>query len=126
MHELAVTESILDIAKRHAVKANAARVTSIHLVMGQLSSILDDSVQFYWDMISKETLCAGAQLNFTRIPAEFKCNACGTQFKLEGQLTCCPNCQGTQIKIIAGTEFFVESIEIEPRSKTDVHPHPHR
>jgi hydrogenase nickel incorporation protein HypA/HybF len=113
MHELAVTESILDIAKRHATQANAARVTTIHLVIGQLSSVVDDSVQFYWDMISKDTLCEGAQLDFNRVPAEFKCSTCGTQFILDGLMTRCPSCQGTQIKIISGNEFFVESIEIE-------------
>jgi len=34
MHELAVTESILDIAIKHAQKANARQVTHLHLVIG--------------------------------------------------------------------------------------------
>ena len=59
MHELAVTESILNIAVQHASQAGAVRVTDLNLVIGQLSSIFDDSVQFYWDMISEGTICAG-------------------------------------------------------------------
>ncbi len=50
MHELAVTERVLEISLRHAEAAHATRITQIHLVVGQLSSIVDDSVQFYWDL----------------------------------------------------------------------------
>jgi hypothetical protein len=56
MHELPVTESILDIAVKHARQANAQRIADIYLVIGQLSSIVDDSIQFYWDIIAKDTL----------------------------------------------------------------------
>jgi hydrogenase nickel incorporation protein HypA/HybF len=51
MHELAVTENILNIAVQHGTQANAVRVTSLQLVIGQLSSIVDDSVRFYWDAV---------------------------------------------------------------------------
>jgi Zn finger protein HypA/HybF involved in hydrogenase expression len=52
MHEFAVTESILNIATDHARRANAKRVTHLYLVIGHLSSIVDDPAQFYWDTIS--------------------------------------------------------------------------
>ena len=46
MHELAITENLLKIALEHAEKAGASSVTDLHVVMGELSSIVDDSVQF--------------------------------------------------------------------------------
>jgi hydrogenase nickel incorporation protein HypA/HybF len=113
MHELAVTENILNIAVQHAVRANAVRVTSLHLVIGQLSSIVDDSVQFYWDMISAGTMCEGAQLHFERRPAKLKCLDCDQTYSLSGELTDCPNCHGARIKIVAGEEFYLDSIEVE-------------
>jgi len=116
MHELAVTESILNIATKHAVQANAVRVTDVHLVIGQLSSIVDESVQFYWDMIAEGTICAGAQLHFQRKPAMLKCLDCEHTYTLTGELTDCPNCHGARIKVVAGEEFYVESIEIEAAS----------
>ncbi len=45
------------------------KVTDIYLRLGQLSSIVDESVQFYWDVISQGTLAEGAQLHFTHVPA---------------------------------------------------------
>ena len=77
MHELAVTQSILDISLRHASEAGAKRITDINLVVGQFSSIVDDSVQFYWDIIAKETIAYGATLHFNRIPGEMTCGSCG-------------------------------------------------
>ena len=113
MHELAVTENLLNIAARHATQANAMRVTALHVVIGQLSSIVDDSVQFYWDMISAGTICEGAQLTFERRPAMLKCQDCDQTYTLSGELTDCPNCHSIQVKVVTGEEFYVESIEIE-------------
>ena len=116
MHELAVTESILNIAVQHASRAGAVRVSGLNLVIGQLASIVDDSVQFYWDMISEGTICAGAQLRFERRPATLKCLDCDQSYALDGALTDCPNCHGVRIKVMTGEEFYVESIEIEAAS----------
>jgi len=113
MHEMAVTQSILDIALDHAARYNAARVTSLNLVIGQLSSIVDDSVQFYWDIISKDTLCEGAVLHFERIPAQMTCQECGQSYSLSHGLEACPHCGSFRIRLIAGDEFRLDSIEIE-------------
>ncbi len=112
MHEMAITQSILDIALDYAERSGASRVTMLNLVIGQLSSIVDDSVQFYWDIISKDTLCEGAVLNFERIPAQMKCLDCGQTYTLSRGLEACPQCGGFHVQVIAGDEFRLESIEI--------------
>jgi hydrogenase nickel incorporation protein HypA/HybF len=113
MHELSVTESILNIASEAAKKENARKVTQINLVIGRLSSIVDDSIQFYWDALSEDTLCSGAQLHFERIPAQLSCLDCATQYTLSGDLIPCPQCGSNRVKVVSGEEFRVDSIEIE-------------
>jgi hydrogenase nickel incorporation protein HypA/HybF len=113
MHELSVTESVLEIACKHAEKAQAKKVTDIYLVIGKLSSIVDDSVQFYWDFISKGTLCEEATLHFKRIPAELVCLDCGNKYTLDDDLTPCPQCGSARIRVISGDEFNLESIEVQ-------------
>jgi len=113
MHELAITENVLEIALRHAAQARATKVTQIHITVGRLSSIVDDSVQFYWDIISKDTICKGADLKFNRIPARLLCLNCSSEYVLESELTPCPQCGSVQIKVITGEEFRLDSIEIE-------------
>jgi hydrogenase nickel incorporation protein HypA/HybF len=113
MHELPVTESILEIALRHAAEAGASQVTDLYLVVGDLSSIMDDSVQFYWDMISEGTIAEGAKLHFRRIATELECLDCGKRYKPgKGELAC-PSCASLRIRVLSGEEFFLESISVE-------------
>ena len=113
MHELSITENILNIASKHAQQSQAIRVTDIHLVIGSLSSIIDDSVQFYWDIITKETICDGAKIHFQRVPAELLCLDCRNTYTIQDGLTPCPNCGSTRVNVVAGEEFWLDSIEIE-------------
>jgi hydrogenase nickel incorporation protein HypA/HybF len=112
MHELSVTESILQIALKHAQAAKAIHITDIYLVIGSLSSIVDDSVQFYWDHIAEGSIAEGAKLHFHRIPAELVCQECGLNYQpVPGELIC-PDCSSSQVKIVRGDEFYMEAIEV--------------
>jgi hydrogenase nickel incorporation protein HypA/HybF len=113
MHELAVTESILEIALRHAQSAQARQVTALHLVIGDLTSIIDDSVQFYWDIVARDTIAEGAKLIFRRIPIQMQCLACQGEFFPQNNTFTCPTCGSNRIKIITGEEFYLEAIDIQ-------------
>ena len=113
MHELAVTQSILDLSLRHAGEAGAKRITGINLVIGQFSSIVDDSVQFYWDIIARETIAQGAVLHFNRSPGEMTCGSCGHTFRPNDETFECPSCSSVLVRITKGEEFRVDSIDVE-------------
>ncbi len=113
MHELAVTENILKIALEHAARAQAKRISAVYLVIGQMSSIVDDSVQFYWDLISAGTPAEGAQLHFRRLPIQMRCLTCEETFQPTGEDFACPRCGGQQVRVVSGDEFYLESIEVE-------------
>ena len=112
MHELSVTENILNIALQHAEKAQAKKITNVYLVIGDLSSIVDDSVQFYWDFITEGTIAAEATLHFRRIATEMSCVDCGHHYHPQNDLGC-PLCQSIKVEIIAGEEFYLDAIDIE-------------
>ena len=113
MHELPFVQSLLSITLEHAQNAGARRVTALNLVIGQMSSIVDDSVQFYWDILSQNTLAAGARLNIQRIPAVYRCQDCGHTYPLDGLHLACPQCHSARVQLIQGDEFRLESIDIE-------------
>ncbi len=112
MHELGVTENILHIALRHAEDAQASRITDVYLVIGDLSSIVDESVQFYWDFVSEGTIAEKAKLHFRRIAAQMSCLDCQTTYVPNNDLAC-PACGSTKIKVTAGEEFYLEAIDVE-------------
>jgi len=113
MHEMAVTANILDMVLAETARAGASRVTAITLVIGELSSIIDESVQMYFDLLSEQTPAAGATLVFTRIPATLQCSACGQSFAKHGSQFACPHCGGPSRLTGAGQEFYIDSIEVE-------------
>jgi len=113
VHELSITESILETTLKYGKKENAQKVTDIYLAIGDLSMIIDDSIQFYWDIISENTICEKAKLHFNRIPANILCQDCGQEYSLTSELIPCPKCHGMNLKILSGDEFRMESIEIQ-------------
>ena len=113
MHELSVTQSLLEIALQHAEKANARRVTDLNIVIGDLASMVDDSIQFYWEIIAKDTIAEQARLNFRRVPAELQCQDCFEKYHPTERELACPKCNGVNTRIIAGEEFALESIDVE-------------
>jgi len=110
MHELSVTQSVLDIALKNAGKR---KIKQVNLVIGQFASIVDDSVQFYWEIISKDTPAEGSVLHFERIPGEMTCQSCGYTFRPTGETFDCPACSSSHVKISKGEEFQVDSIDVE-------------
>jgi hydrogenase nickel incorporation protein HypA/HybF len=114
MHELAVTQSILDIALRHADQAGARSILAINLIIGDLTGFVDDSIQFYFDFLTKDTPAQGAQLHFERIASRVRCHVCEAEYAPpDSRLWTCPECDALGGEIVAGREFSVASIEIE-------------
>jgi len=102
VHELAVTQGVLDIALEKAEEVHATSITGINLVIGEMSSVVDDSVQFYFDFLSQDSIASGATLSFERIPTMLRCRPWN-----------CPQCHHWDTEILAGQELYIDSIEVE-------------
>ena len=113
MHELSITQSILSIVLEKANSARASRVSKISLVFGELSGIVDDCVEFYFDFLSKDTIAAQANLSFQHPPTRLRCRNCATVFSPDNLVWACPSCREQKVEIISGRECYVESIEVE-------------
>ncbi len=113
MHELAITQSMLELVLEQAKEAGAKKVEKINLIIGEMSGYVEDSVRFYFDFLSKETIAEGAALSFTMVPATARCRNCGKVFKVKEFDWVCPNCSQTSLEITGGKELRVESIEVE-------------
>jgi hydrogenase nickel incorporation protein HypA/HybF len=114
MHELPATRGILAIALDTARANNATRVKSIDIHIGEMTSIVDDSIQFYFDMLSKDTAAAGAVLNFKREPGIGTCFNCSASFAVRPPMDPeCPECHAFTVRVTGGNRFFMESIEVD-------------
>ena len=112
MHEQSIVESLLTVVLRNAEQNNAERVTGINLVVGDLTGVVEDAVNFYFNFLTRETIVAGAVINYKRIPVKMRCRDCRTVFEPERLDLACPGCGGKNMDIIAGRELYVESLEV--------------
>jgi hypothetical protein len=56
MHELGVTESIVNIALTKAEEVKASRILQISIVIGELSGFVPDCIEFYFESLRKDTI----------------------------------------------------------------------
>lgn len=113
MHELPVTKSIVNISCEEAEKHKVHKVKEIRIKIGELTGLVPDSIQYYFDIISKGTKVEGALLDIEKLPIKILCNSCGNNFKASKHDFQCTRCSSRDIKIEGGNEFYIESLEVE-------------
>lgn len=113
MHELAITEGIMGAAVPAAKEAGAKKILEIRLKIGELSGVMPECINEYFNVISKGTIAEGALIKVEKIPVSIKCPGCGFEGTIDRKKIRCPKCGGIDFKITAGREYFVDSLEVE-------------
>jgi hydrogenase nickel incorporation protein HypA/HybF len=113
MHEQSIVEAIMALALENAGKENAKKIIRVYLVVGELSGVLQEAVEFYWRFLSKNTIAAGSELFFMQPPTLVRCRACGTEYTPENLKLVCPKCKERKVEILSGRELFIDNMEVE-------------
>ena len=119
MHELSVARAVIDTATRHA---GGRRVTAVQLRVGHLRQVVPDSLAFSFEHAALGTLCEGARLEQELVPARLVCDACDHGWELDAPAFRCPRCDSASVRITAGNELCVESIEVEELEEACIAP----
>jgi hydrogenase nickel incorporation protein HypA/HybF len=115
MHELQVTERILDIAVKHAAGHDVSKIVRIGLKIGELSDLEDEWIQRYFDYLSRGTVAENAKLAIQRAPIVLECESCSHSFDVRKEElgdAACPECGGSDCRLISGREYLIENIEV--------------
>jgi hydrogenase nickel incorporation protein HypA/HybF len=111
MHELSLSSAIVDTVIRHA---DGRRVNAVHMRIGALRQVVPDSLAFYFDIVARDSVCDGARLEQELLPARLRCDACAREWEIDFPIFLCTSCgTGGDVRIVAGEEFEVESIDVE-------------
>jgi hydrogenase nickel incorporation protein HypA/HybF len=113
MHEYPITCEIIRITEEHAKRYGAKAVSQINLVIGEDSGFIGDSIEMYFEEISKGTLCEGAHISIDYIKPKLECLVCEMLFERSPFSFKCPLCGQLGRITSFGKEFYVKSIEIE-------------
>ena len=124
MHELSVSSAIVDTVLKHAA---GRKVNLVSLRLGRLRQVVPKSLSFYFEIVGRDTLCEGAELELELVDALMRCGSCEHEWDprpepehgdpfggdfLMPQFRC-PRCEAAGAEVIRGDELEVESIEVE-------------
>ncbi len=119
MHELSVASAVLNTAVKHAATRS---VSVVSLRVGRLRQVVPDSLQFYFEIVSRDTVCEGAQLELSEISARLGCSDCAQEWEPEIPAFRCPRCGSAAVQVLAGEELEVDYIEVEDEETACIAP----
>ena len=112
MHEMAIAEGLLNLAREHAAREKSRRVTKIGLLIGEMAGVEEDALRFCFSSLVNGTLAQDADLSVKRVPLVGRCGACGREQPIENYNFICPKCGGG-LAVVSGRELRVEYLEME-------------
>lgn len=113
MHEMALAEGVLQLIEDAAKRDHFARVRTIWLEIGQLSSVEPEALAFCFDAVTRGTVAEGSRLEFVTVPGSGWCLQCATTVPMVELYAECPHCGGYQLQVTGGTEMRVKELEVE-------------
>jgi hydrogenase nickel incorporation protein HypA/HybF len=108
MHEVALSESIIDAIRG---RLGDARVVRVRLAIGRLMAVLPDAMRFAFAACTEDTPLGGARLEIDEITARGRCRACGCESELDPLTAWCP-CGSADVEILAGSELLIKEVEV--------------
>jgi len=114
MHELSIVSSIVESVTESLAAYPGAQVKEVRLRVGALASVIEDSLQFCYEIATEDTPLAGSKLVVKILPVVMHCEPCGADVELPGlQSFRCPRCGELVADMRQGRELEIDSIEIE-------------
>lgn len=110
MHELSIATAVLNTALKHAGDRPVALVS---VRAGRLRQVVPSSLEFYFEIVARDTPCQRARLELTEIAARLHCSDCEHEWEPEIPAFRCPRCESGTVAVVAGEELEVDYIEIE-------------
>jgi hydrogenase nickel incorporation protein HypA/HybF len=106
MHELAITQSVVDAVTE---RTGEAPVATVRVRVGRLAGVVPDAMRFCFDLVTAGTPLEGAVLEFEQPEGRGRCRACGANFVLADPILLC-GCGSADVEVLAGRELAVASV----------------
>jgi hydrogenase nickel incorporation protein HypA/HybF len=108
MHEMAITQSVVDSVCEHAA---GRRVHSVRVQVGALCGVVPDAMEFCFGLATEGTVADGASLNLDIQPGSARCRTCGDEFAMPDLILLCP-CGSADVEVLAGRDLKILSMEV--------------
>jgi hydrogenase nickel incorporation protein HypA/HybF len=113
MHELALTQSIVDLVTQVGQREGFHRVTRVVVSVGIAAAVIPDALTFCFDIVAADSMARGAELVVETVELRAVCLACGTEFAAASLASPCSSCGAHGSRWLSGRELRVKSIDGE-------------
>lgn len=103
-------ENMLSIINAQIQANNLKTLHKVKIVVGSLTGIVPESLDFCWQICTENSNYAGAALEIEQRQAAALCSKCGREYPLKEDYSC-PLCAGGIGQIIAGKELYIDYLE---------------
>lgn len=108
MHELAITQSVVDAV---VDKMGEARISRVLVEVGVLSGVVPDAMRFCFELVTNGTTLEGAALEITEPIGRARCRRCAAEFETQDLIMFC-ECGSADIDVLAGQELRIKAVEV--------------
>jgi Zn finger protein HypA/HybF involved in hydrogenase expression len=99
VHELGITQGIIDRAREAALRDGATRVNALYLTITPAADFSRESIEMYFEMLAGEDpLFADALLLWEDGSADATCLTCSERFSAAEPQPACPRCGSLQVR----------------------------
>ncbi len=113
MHEMGIAQQLVSIALEAIPKEiETPRVAVLHLRIGKLASVVEQSLTFCLEIITQDTPLEKVRLEIESVPVRLRCKRCQNQWETDNPLFQCPDCPDSQVEMISGREIEIISMEL--------------
>jgi hydrogenase nickel incorporation protein HypA/HybF len=120
VHELAVTQSIVDSVTEEMDRRGLERVQAVHLKLGRMTTFVPDCIKFYYEALTVDTPLEGSDIIVDEIDVTGRCGNCGLEIEFEEPFFICPECGSVDIDVITGREILVDCLEVPDEGEVTV------
>lgn len=113
MHEMSLTEGIVDILEEEARRSGFSKVLKVRVEVGALGHVEPQALAFCFEAVSRGTIAEGADFEIVRVSGEGWCFDCDKQTPLAERFGACAHCGGRRVQMTAGEELRVKEMEVE-------------
>lgn len=113
MHEMSLTEGVVEILRDEARKQGFSRVRLVRLEIGAIGGVDPQAMEFCFDAVTRGTLAEGARLEIVTTPGQGWCLDCGKTVPLSERFGACPDCGAHHVQMTGGGEMRVRELEVD-------------
>jgi hydrogenase nickel incorporation protein HypA/HybF len=113
MHEMGIAEQLVQISLDAIPKdITDPKVVILNLRIGKLASVVEHSLTFCFEIITKDTPLENVKLMIESVPVKIRCKICRQEWETDSPMFKCPDCDEGEVEMISGREIEITSMEL--------------